>query len=420
MNFMNITRQKREASDVFTPRNSEVNNEMYVHRIKHEKSLARWLKESMHGFIFGESGNGKTWLYKKVFDENDIKYVVANCTLASSKGSLRNEIFSSCMPDTTSIKTSYSETREAGLDITIANAGVSHEANYEVLSEDKLITAFRQISTTASQPSVIILDNVETIFNNMTLMDELADIIILLDDSRYAKYKVKFLIVGVPCGVIEYFSKSKNRSSVGNRITELPSVSGFTPEETHEIIEKGFNRYLFSNFSALAIEGIAARIHSKTLGVPQRVHEYCLSLYYALEDNDSPPNQKVFDEAEAHWLEKGLRESYSVIEQHFSVSDGQVRRRQVLYTIGQINGHQFTTSNIGESIRKDFPSTSINADSGIGSILSSLAQGDSPLLIKNNVTNSYSVSDPRHIMCLRVILKRQSDESVVKRAFKRN
>lgn len=422
MGLMNFLKAKKEASDIFTPRQSEVNNDMYIHRSRNEKSIVRWLKESMHGFIFGESGNGKTWLYKKVFDENQVNYVIANCTLASSKGSLRNEIFSSCMPDHTSIKTSYSETKEAGLDAVVASAGISHEANYELLPEDKLLTSFKQLSKKSSsdKPSVIVLDNVETIYNNSSLMDELADIIILLDDSRYAKYNVRFLIVGVPCGVIEYFSKSKNRSSVGNRISELPSVSGFTLKETQEIVNKGFNLHLNCELSPKVTEGIAGRVHDITLGVPQRVHEYCLSLYYALEDNDWAIGANAFNNADIGWLQKGLRESYAGIEQHFSGSDGQVRRRQVLYAIGRCHAHQFSTSEIGASIRKLFPSAEITADSGVGSILSSLTKGDSPLLSKNKFTGTYSVVDPRTIMCLRVVLERLENEQVIKKGFVRN
>lgn len=56
--------KRKEPHEVFTPRQSEVNLDMYVHRPYHEKMLKRWLKETMHGFIFGESGSGKTWLYK--------------------------------------------------------------------------------------------------------------------------------------------------------------------------------------------------------------------------------------------------------------------------------------------------------------------------------------------------------------------
>ena len=199
--------KRKEPHEVFTPRQSEVNWDMYVHRSYHEKMLKRWLKETMHGFIFGESGNGKTWLYKNFFSQERINYRVANCTLAASKGSLRNEVFSVCMPENTSTKIGYSETKDASIGLPgIAGAGLSHEGNYDVLQQDALLTAFNQLSKESKgwDGSVIILDNVETIFNNSILMNELADIIILLDDERYSKYNVKFLIVGVPCGVIEY------------------------------------------------------------------------------------------------------------------------------------------------------------------------------------------------------------------------
>jgi ABC-type Mn2+/Zn2+ transport system ATPase subunit len=65
---------------------------MYVARPIHEKSLSRALKRNSHTLIFGESGNGKSWLYKKVLYSEDINYVVANCANASRIGSLTQEI----------------------------------------------------------------------------------------------------------------------------------------------------------------------------------------------------------------------------------------------------------------------------------------------------------------------------------------
>lgn len=415
--------KKKEPHEVFTPRQAEVNMEMYVHRPYHEKMLRRWLKETMHGFVFGESGSGKTWLYKNLFKQEQINYKVANCTLAVSKGSLRKEIFSVCMPANTSIKTSYAETKDASIGAFGIGAGLSHEGEYELLQQDKLLDAFEELSKNSRgwHGSVIVLDNVETIFSNTEIMDELADIIILLDDERYSKYKVKFLIVGVPCGVIEYFSKSKNRSSVSNRINELPSVSGFTLEETKQVVEKGFNLMLGANFSKLELEGLAGKIFDITLGVPQRVHEYCLSLSYELEESgDWIVNNDVMQAADTDWLVKGLRESYAAIEHHFSGGNGQKRRKQVLFTIGQYKGHQFSTAEIGSLLRKSFPLTEINSDSGVGSILSRLTKGESPILTLNNISGTYSFCDPRHIMCLRLILAKKNDESIEKLVFIRN
>jgi hypothetical protein len=416
--FSNST---KTPSQVFTPRSAEVNTDMYIHRSLHEKRLLRWIEGTMHGFIFGESGNGKTWLYKNLFTEHRVNYKVANCTLAENKGSIRNEIYAACMPANTSTKTSYIEKKEGGLSLGVANSTITHEGSYTILQEDSLLTAFRHLSKESKGwgDSVIILDNVETIFSNGRLMDELADIIILLDDERYSKYKVKFLLVGVPCGVIEYFSKSKNRSSVGNRITELPALSGFTLKETIEIVKKGFNTFLSCNYSEAIITGLAGRIHDITLGVPQRVHEYCLNLCYELEDNNWILNKLVWQATDALWLIEGLRESYAAIEQHYS-TNSQTRRKQVLYTIGQFKGHQFTTSEIGFLLRKHFPSSTISSDSGVGTILSSLTKGDSPILTTNKINDSYCFCDPRHIMCLRLILDKDINELITRRAFIRN
>ena len=53
-------------TDAFTPRGAEVNPEMYVHWPIHEKSLKRSVLGSVHTIVLGESGSGKSWLFKKV------------------------------------------------------------------------------------------------------------------------------------------------------------------------------------------------------------------------------------------------------------------------------------------------------------------------------------------------------------------
>lgn len=405
---------------VFTPRSADVNEQMYIRRTRHEKSLIRWLRENMHGFIFGESGSGKTWLYKNIFHEHQVNYKIANCTLAASKGSLRKEIYSVCVPEGSAIKTGFVEKKEAGVEAFFAKGSLSHEGQYEVLTEDTLLASFESLSSTAKGwgNSIIVLDNVETIFDNKELMDELADIIILLDDERYSKHNVKFLLVGVPCGVIEYFSKSKNRSSVGNRIKELPALSGFTLEETSQIIDKGLNELLQLNLSELVTKGIGGQVYDRTLGLPQRVHEYCLNLCYESEDHDWKFNKEVFDSTELMWLSEGLRESYAVLEEHYSST--QIRKKQVLYTIGKLKGHQFTIHEVGQKLRSEFPLHGADSDAGIGSILSTLSIGDSPLLTRSKSKDQYSFCDPRHIMCLRIFLDKDNEETVTRKVFIRN
>ncbi len=204
---------RKKVGEVFTPRSSQVNSEMYIHRESLEKNLFRSINGSMHSFLFGESGNGKSWLYKKVFKDNSINYVVANCANASRKNSILEEIYSLSAKVGESIKTGYNETKKAEVSALVAKGGLSHEGQYSVLQEDKLITAFSNFNSQSkdlNSKHVIVLDNVETIFKNNSLMSELSDIIILLDDERYEKYNIKILIVGVPNGVMQYFSAAKN------------------------------------------------------------------------------------------------------------------------------------------------------------------------------------------------------------------
>jgi predicted GTPase len=62
--------------EVFTPRSSDVNRRSYVPRPELEEELTEGLTESQHLIIFGESGNGKSWLYKKVFETERVSYQV--------------------------------------------------------------------------------------------------------------------------------------------------------------------------------------------------------------------------------------------------------------------------------------------------------------------------------------------------------
>ncbi|GIX19851.1 MAG: hypothetical protein KatS3mg120_1527 [Erythrobacter sp.] len=69
-----MTRIPKEPSEVFTPRAATVNNSMYIPRPKLEERLLDALDSNKYIVIHGESGNGKTWLYKRVFAEKGIYF----------------------------------------------------------------------------------------------------------------------------------------------------------------------------------------------------------------------------------------------------------------------------------------------------------------------------------------------------------
>jgi len=417
--FMSI--QRKEISSVFTPRNESVNLDMYVERPELEKELLRSVKGSMNTLVSGESGNGKSWLYKKVLESEKINYVITNCANASRFGSLTTAIYKAVIPAGIASKTSYSETKKAGVSALAFEAGLEHEGAFEISQDEPLLTSFRWLARKShGNPSIIVLDNLESIFSNTKLMQEIADIIILLDDSQYAAFSTKFLIVGLPCDVIEYFSKSKNSTSVANRIEEIRTVTGLSPNQVEEIITKGLIGALQIKLSPAQLNEISKHVHHITMGVAQRVHEYCEKLAYKIEDNNWGYETNLLHLADIDWLLIGLKQSYSVIEHSLNSRTTSIsRRNQVIYSIGKIAKHQFDSNDIIKIINKEFPSTIPETNMGIGSILTTLSTGTSPLLKRNKKINSYQVLDPRYVMCIRIMLKKNHDEKLEKLAFKR-
>ncbi len=407
-----------KINDVFTPRSSQVNLKTYVPRLQLERALLRAVQGTMHAVLFGESGNGKSWLYKKVLDQYGIHFKVANCANASRMKSLTGEIVNTLIPPGSAHKTGYSEGKDASVKAVIAEGKLSHEEQFQVRQDEPLLGALSKFRSQIGRgEAVLVIDNLESIFGNNSLMDELADILILLDDPRYAKHNIKFLIVGVPNGVLEYFATTKNLESVSNRLEELPKVGGMNLAMVKTLVERGFNNLLAFGLDDESIEGISTHIHHCTMGVAQRVQEYCERLAYKIEDNRNY-RPELLKESDTEWLRMGLRQAYTVIEAHLNSKKTTIaRRNQVVYCIGSLTTHQLDSNRIAEKLREEFPETVKETNMGIGSILSELASADSPLLKKNPKTNEYRVADPRYIMCIRTMLRKGPNGGVEKLSF---
>jgi hypothetical protein len=396
---------KPTINTVFTPRNAEVNHKMYVPRLALETALTRAVQGSMHPLLFGDSGTGKSWLYKKVFEQLEVEFAIANCANASRLGSITEEIRSTLIAAGTSRKTGFTENKEASVKAVVAEGKLTHQDQYTLSATEPLMDAFRAFrARSGRKQAVLVLDNLESIFKNDGLMSELADIIILLDDTRYSTFKIKLLIVGVPNGILEYFSKTKNLESVSNRLEELPRVSGMTLPQVTTLVRSGFE-LLEMPVPRDDLPSLAWHVFDVTLGVPQRVHEYCEKLAYAVEDRRGVFSKDSIDQADKAWTRIGLRQAYTVMESHLNAKKTTVsRRNQVIYSIGKIQHHQFDSGAIAEKIRELFPETATKTGMGISTILSELADGDMPLLSKNDKTNHYRVLDPRYTMCIRVAM----------------
>jgi hypothetical protein len=290
---------------------------------------------------------------------------------------------------------------------------------YVFKGEDPLLIAYRMLREKAgSSAAILVLDNMESIIDFEKHMDELANIIILTDDHRYSKYNIKILLVGVPSRILQYFSKVKNLPTVANRIQEISEVSSFTETQVNAFVEVGFIKLLGLSIPNPILEVWKSHIYNVTLGIPQRLQEYCEVLAYKLEDNGWQPKVELLQEADVNWCKQGLRESYIVIDSLMNDRETEKgRKNQVLYTMGTIKLHYFTSKHIADRLRKEFPNSTSGVTLAISKILTDLASREPSIIKKSTKGNCFEFTDPRYLMTLRAMLVKEKNEKVKKRGF---
>lgn len=412
--------ERKSVDSVFTPRNPDINLSMYVKRPDLEKELSRSIQKNIHTLICGESGNGKSWLYKKVLKDLRVPYLVVNCANASRQKSITKEIYNVIISPGTGIPDTYNDLMNASIGIpSIAKGGLQYSKTVKIKQEDELHLAYKEFATRHIRgiKKILVLENLEIIFKSEELMSELADIIILLDDMRFSKFNINLLIVGLPADVLEYFTRTRNLDSVANRIDEIEKVGCLTDDQVKQIIFQGFKQ-LKINISDNDFITLASYVDNITLGVAQRVHEYCECLGFVVEDNNWEYSSSLIQVADEVWIKKSLRKCYVVIESHLNTRSTKItRRNQVIYAIGKIERIKFNSIHVEEVLRQEFPKSIPSTHMGIGAILNDLAKSNAPLIKKNVESNDYSIYDPLYLMCIRVVLNKNNDK-IIKKNFK--
>ena len=87
---MSIFAKRPTPNEVFTPRSHDLNQRTYAERPTLEKRIRRGLAGHKYMIVHGESGNGKTWLYKQVLQAERMPYQVINLAKMHTQGSLNS------------------------------------------------------------------------------------------------------------------------------------------------------------------------------------------------------------------------------------------------------------------------------------------------------------------------------------------
>jgi archaellum biogenesis ATPase FlaH len=242
---MSIFSPKLEPDNVFTPRSAEVNPKLYISRPDLEEELAEGLSESQHLVIFGESGNGKSWLYKNVFKEEKVFFEVVNLALASTLGSLSSAFLDKLSRQERLDKEHYDLKKSGGFKPT--GVGFDFEGTWRYVKGKKepfeqLLAYIRQAA--GKKKAVIVFDNFEQVAGDAEICKQISNCIILLDDQIYASYKVKIVIVGTPAGIDEVLSRNSNIQTISTRLKEIPEVERMSPNEAQSLMKRGLEDQL--------------------------------------------------------------------------------------------------------------------------------------------------------------------------------
>ena len=402
----------KTPEQVFTPRSAEVNEVMYIPRPDLEEKLLQALQGKLHILIHGESGCGKSWLYKRSLSDKKLHYLSANLAIASNLGSIAAALKNAVDREGQATKTGYVEKKGAEIGVPgVAKGGLEHTGQYEIGEKEPFEACLLRCRAKAgSHPAFLVLDNLEVIFSDAKLMQELGNLITLLDDENYSKYNVRMIIVGVPSEVKEYFTKLPNRQTIANRLKEIPEVAALKHDQIVDFVNRGFRQELGYVIAGDDFDLIVNHIEWVTLGVPQRLHEYCLELAYLAQKQGNTVAVGMLEAADRNWLEGQLSNDFSLIQSIMNERETKVgRRNQVLFALGRITRAEFRNPDVESTVRSEFPQSTANVTINLSQILSDLAARQTPIIKKSSSkSDAYIFTDPRFKMCIRAMLRKDS------------
>ncbi|OIP87585.1 MAG: hypothetical protein AUK37_01275 [Rhodobacterales bacterium CG2_30_65_12] len=399
---------KKDPHSVFTPRAASVNKEMYVDRSDLEARLGELVRGSKHIIIHGESGNGKTWLYKKVFAEERTPYATVNLANASRFGSIEKAISEKIKKTKGNEKALSQIVVQTEARVTPAGVGASinNQKIYEVVEQDSLLALMMLVRAKGGRrPGLIVFDNFETVLESDALISELANMLVLLDDDDYAEYGVKICIVGVPAEIRDYITKLSSVQTLSNRMVELPEVARLTGDEADLLVKKGLMELL-----GLEIDTISeafTRIQWSTDRIAQYLHELGLEVALIAQKNNEVVNSDVIERAEGRWFETSISAVRQIVDTNLNARETKAgRRNQVIYALGCIKTEDFKYSDVEAVVRQEFPDSTEGVELNIIQRLGELEKGTHPIVKRVPKGDAYRVINPKVKIAIRVMLRK--------------
>jgi hypothetical protein len=412
----------RKPEEIFTPKGESVNTEMFVKRQALESSLKKALRKNKHIIIHGDSGCGKTWLYKKVLADESIPFEVLNAATVNLAGSISNAINFAIANIAEISEVGYEETKKAKISAVIAEGELEHTGIYEFNNEEPFLKLLKQIFKKHKKNSFLIIDNIEHIIKDELLIKELTGLLLYLDDSNYAKYGVKLILVGTPNNIRDYFSKSIENQTIINRVQEIPEVSKLTQAQVDNLIYRGFFEKL--SYTIRENDSFDMPLFNKIVyefidGIPQYIHEVCLEIAINSEELDYIIDAEITKNSIDNWVQESLISECERVSANInSISTKLGRRNQIIYTMSRMFTTEFTIPEIEDKVRNFFPKCTSEKTINISGILSELVNSEHPIIKKSSHGRALRFLSPKiRIACRAILSKGEQENIIIKRIF---
>jgi hypothetical protein len=410
-----MARSEKKPADVFTPRGALPNPEMYIPRPELEADLKQALTINTNVIIRGDSGCGKSWLYKKVLDELEAAYAIINLAQARTYGSVGEAVIRTVAAGTDVVIGGKSGAQVSFLGGVFQALG-GNVRETKRIAADPVIEAVRLLRRRAGKRRIacLVFDNFEQIADDARLIRELANIIMQIDTPDWAAYNVHNVIVGTPSNIREFFAQVGS-APIQNRMREIPEVSRLSYEQAHALIVAGFvNNLGYTRGAAFPIVKDIAWMADR---IPQHIHGLCLEVAFESQRVQNKLDSDVVAAAQRRWLQSSESASYVTIARQMqnATAASAKRRNQALYALAQLDRLDFSASDVERHMRREFPVTTNVQNLGAAAILRYFAESSPPIVAPSAIGSGlYHFTNPIHRVCLRVMLVKDQNEIVTR------
>lgn len=403
----------KRPEDVFTPRSALVNKTMYVSRPEYESELIRCIRSGYHIVIFGDSGCGKSWLYKKVFDDQRIEYTTLDLSSAKSADEVELLFLEACDSGEWREEQRVEERTRSIMphDVGVKQTGTATFVRQDDPAFYQLCSAVRKKA--GSKKAFVVLENLEHSIANSEIVNLLRSILLALDDKKLASLNVHICMVGVPSDIKTVLSDGDKFQTIANRVAEISEVQRMSKDQARLLILQGFRNELGLDLESS--EYCVSQIIYLTDRIPQYLQDVCLQVAFVAEEKGGIVSPGVVAEGAHNWVETNARQSRDFIETLL----GKVRRRKdsksrVIFAISKCETTDFYANDISEIIKNLLPISCSKHRIRVSTVLDGLCNGQSRLLKKDSSTLKYRIATPKLRSVLRHCLKLDpTDEAIL-------